>query len=408
MHTLSDLDTEIAKAVEDIYTPDTDDRQRFPSDLIVKADSFQEVVDEVGKEIASPKQGKYAENHREHLANILLNLSRGVVTRRWTIFFADSTAYSKGGLMHSAGFTSRSRTSKILETLVASEAIRKVNGANYQENPHGNLYYPNRELREKLFPYGLESTSERSFDKVLVRISNPSRGWGNTDLTTVDDYHKMAEINEYAKAQTWACKEAITRIFTHDPFTAGQLHTEFQNLPARSLKIRQNTLINGEPIREVDFNANQLRLFLAFNKLDVYGDGTDAYREIANLARVDRQTVKSFFTAALNCESYERARSGARVPEKFGRDIMEAFERLYPKAQIFNGERPFGLVGMQLEGEILQIAMRQLRLLDVFALPIHDALAVNEKNYELAKSAMEDAWHHVMHPFHPTATTFVG
>ncbi|MDC3057905.1 MAG: hypothetical protein VYC62_06675 [Verrucomicrobiota bacterium] len=408
MHTTSDLDAEIARTVEDIYTPDADDRQRFPSDLVVKADSFQEVVDEVGKDMASPRQGKYAANHREHLSNILLNLARSIVTRRWTIFFGDSKTYSKGGLMHSAGFTSRSRTSKILETLVASEAIRRVDGANYQEKPHGNLYYPNRELREKLFPYGLESTSERSFDKVLVRINNPSRGWGNFDLTTVDDYHQMAEINEYAKAQTWACKEAITRIFKYDPFTSGRLHTEFQNLPARSKKIRQNTLINGEPIREVDFNANHLRLFLAFNKLDVYGNGTDAYREIANLARVDRQTVKSFFKAALNCESYERARSEARVPDKFGRDIMEAFERLYPRAHIFNGEKPFGLVGMQLEGEILQIAMRQLRLLDVFALPIHDAIAVNEKNYELAKLAMEDAWLHVMHPFHPTAKTFVG
>ena len=408
MHTTSQLETEIVKAVQGTYSPDTDDRQRFPSDLSVKAESFQEVVEEVGKDIASPKQGKYAENHREHLANILLNLSRSIVTRRWTIFFGDSKAYSKGGLMHSAGFTSRSRTSKILEALVASDAITRVDGAKYQDNPHGNLYYPNRELREKLFRYGLESTSEHSFDKVLVRINKPSRGWGNVDLTTVDDYHKMAEINEYAKAQTWACKEAITRIFKYDPFTCGRLHTEFQNLPARFQKIRQNTLINGEPIREVDFNANHLRLFLAFNKLDVYGDGTDAYREIANLARVDRQTVKSFFTAALNCETYERARSGARIPDKFGRDIMEAFERLYPKAQIFNGERPFGLVGFQLEGEILQIAMRQLRLLDVFALPIHDAIAVNEKNYELAKSAMEDAWHHVMHPFHPTAKTFVG
>lgn len=408
MYTTSDLDTEIAKAVEDIYTPDTDDRQRFPSDLLVKADSFQKLVDEVGKHISSPRQTKYAESHREHLANILLNLSRSIVTRRWTIFFSDSKNYSKGGVMHSAGFTSRSRTSKNLEALVASESITRVDGAKYQENPHGNLYYPNRELREKLFRYGLESTSERSFNKVLLRINKPSRGWRSVDLTTVDDYHKMAEINEYAKAQTWACKEAITRIFKYDPFTSGRLHTEFQNLPARSQKIRQSTLINGESIREVNFNANQLRLFLAFNKLDVYGEGTDVYREIANLARVDRQTVKSFLIAALNCESYERARSVARVPDTFGKRIMEAFERLYPKAQIFNGERPFGLVGVQLEGEILQIAMRQLRLLDIFALPIHDAIAVNEKNYELAKSAMEDAWHHVMRPFHPTAKTFVG
>ena len=153
----------------------------------------------------------------------------------------------------------------------------------------------------------------------------------------------------------------------------------FKTSPARTHKIRQNTLINDEPIKEVDFNANDLRLFLAFNKLDVYGDGTDAYREIANLAKVDRTTVKSFFTAALHCESYERARSGAKVPDTFGRRIMEAFERLYPKVQLFSGKQPFGLVGTQLEGEILQVAMRQLRLLDVFALPIHDAIAVPEK-----------------------------
>ena len=310
--------------------------------------------------------------------------------------------------MHSAGFTSRSRTTKILDALVASETITRIDGAKHQENPHGNLYYPNRDLREKLYRYGLASTSERSFEKVLVRINEPSRGWRSADLTTIEEYYKIAEVNEYAKAQTWACKEAITRIFRYDPLSSGRLHTEFQNLPSRSQKIRQNTLINGEPIREVDFNANHLRLFLAFNKLDVYGDGTDAYREIANLARVDRQTVKCFFIAALNCDSYEKARSEARVPDTFGRRIMDAFERLYPRAQIFNRGRPFGIVGLQLEGEILQIAMRQLRLLDVFSLPIHDAIAVNDKNYDLAKSAMEEAWYDVMKPFHPTAKTFVG
>ena len=87
---------------------------------------------------------------------------------------------------------------------------------------------------------------------------------------------------------------------------------------------------------------------------------------------------------------------------------MEAFERLYPKVQLFSGKQPFGLVGMQLEGEIIQIAMRQLRLLDVFALPIHDAIAVPEKNYDRAKTAMEDARQQVMHPFHPNAKSFAG
>ena len=408
MQITSQLETEIAKAVEDIYAPDTDDRRRFPSELAIRSNRFYKIVDEIDRDICAPSQAKYAASHRKHLANILLNLSRSIVTKRWTIFIGDPKAYSKGGRMHSIGLDSRARTSKILDALVASDTITKFDGTKYQDNPHGNLYYPNRELREKLYRFGLDATSDASFEKVLIRINTPSRGWGKSDLTKVDEYHKVAEINEYARAQKWACKEAIIRIFKYDPFTSGRLHTEFQNLPARTHKIRQNTLINGEPIKEVDFNANDLRLFLAFNKLDVYGDGTDAYREIANLAKVDRTTVKSFFTAALHCDSYERARSGAKVPDTFGRRIMEAFERLYPKVQLFSGKQPFGLVGTQLEGEILQIAMRQLRLLDVFALPIHDAIAVPEKNYDLAKTAMEDAWQYVMHPFHPNAKSFAG
>ena len=146
---------------------------------------------------------------------------------------------------------------------------------------------------------------------------------------------------------------------------------------------------------------------ISFNKVDVFGEANDAYRAIADHAKVDRQTVKAFFTAALTCENYERARSGAKVPNKFGQAIMNAFERLYPKVQLFTSGKPFGLVGMQLEGEILQIAMKQLRLLDVFALPVHDAIAVNLKHRDLARSVMQDAWEYVMHQYHPTAKTFV-
>ena len=86
---------------------------------------------------------------------------------------------------------------------------------------------------------------------------------------------------------------------------------------------------------------------------------------------------------------------------------MEAFERLYPKAQLFSSGKPFSLIGMQLEGEILRIAMEQLCRSDIFALPIHDAIAVGEKYREPAVMALENAWSQVMHPFNPTAKTFV-
>ena len=75
----SQLDTEIAKAVEDIYAPDTDDRRRFPGELTIQSNHFDKLVDEIGRDICAPSQARYAESHRRHLANILLNLSRSIV-----------------------------------------------------------------------------------------------------------------------------------------------------------------------------------------------------------------------------------------------------------------------------------------------------------------------------------------
>ena len=107
MQITSQLETEIAKAVEDIYAPDTDDRRRFPSELAIRSNRFYKIVDEIDRDICAPSQAKYAASHRKHLANILLNLSRSIVTKRWTIFIGDPKAYSKGGLMHSIGLDSQ-------------------------------------------------------------------------------------------------------------------------------------------------------------------------------------------------------------------------------------------------------------------------------------------------------------
>ena len=408
MQITSELNSEIAKAVAEIYNPDKDDRQRLPTDLKIKSSQFKQLISDLCKELPGPKLASHSGVHREHLSNILLNLSRSVVTRRWTVFFLNPKVYSEGGIMWSAGLSSYARTTQILDSLVASNLVIRETVAKYQANPRGALYFPGKQLREKLYSHGLDAVSESSFKQSFVRINQPDKGWKEFNPKKVDDYDKIAEINEYAKNQIWACKEAITRIFYRNPTTSGRLNTEFQNLPSRFHKIRGNTLINGEPITEVEFNANHFRIFLAFNKTDLYGDSSDAYRPIADLAKVDRQTVKSFLNSALNSETFDRARSDSRVPKDFCLRIIEAFERLYPNIKIFGKKNPFGAVGIKLEGEILQIAIRQLMLSDIFALPISGAIAVNMKHKEFTKLAMEDAWEQVMHPIHSNAKTFVG
>jgi hypothetical protein len=222
------------------------------------------------------------------------------------------------------------------------------------------------------------------------------------------DYLPLAEINEFARTQRWACRSAITQSFKHTPFQSGRLITPFQNLHSRNYKVRINTLINGNPIAEVDFNANHLRMFLAFNQRDVIGD-YDAYEPIAYESGAERQKVKAFINVGLNSQSFEAtkhviARIDPYVSYKESNKIAEAFNKLYPNLELYCG---FALTAMQLEGLILKdVLLRGVRA-GVLALPIHDAVAVEFDHQDWAKDAMEDAWQSVMSEFHKTAKTSV-
>ena len=176
-------------------------------------------------------------------------------------------------------------------------------------------------------------------------------------------------------------KSAIQLVFKHDPFRAGRLHTPFQNLPSRHYKIRINTQINGEPICEVDFNANHLRMLLATHKRDVVG-GDDAYAAIAEEAKVERNSVKGFFTVAMNCPSFEVAHHAARetsykVPYEDCKAVYRACEAIYPGIRLFSEGINFGVIAQNLEGRILRKVMLEGIKEDIFALPIHDAVAVD-------------------------------
>ena len=64
------------------------------------------------------------------------------------------------------------------------------------------------------------------------------------------------------------------------------------------MRLRINTLIDGESICEVDFSANHLRLNLAFNGGVDAGD--DPYTTVGEEAGIEsRQLVKKFFTVAM-------------------------------------------------------------------------------------------------------------
>ena len=243
-----------------------------------------------------------------------------------------------------------------------------------------------------------------SFDGSLLTINDPDLEYSQFQWKhDHPDYKPLAEINEFARTQQWACRSAITQSFKHTPFQSGRLITPFQNLQSRHYKVRINTLINGNPIAEVDFNANHLRMFLAFNKRDVIGN-YDAYAPLADESGVERNKVKALINVGLNNQTFEATKQVVarefQVSHADSAKIAEAFHKLYPNLDLHCG---FALTAMQLEGLILKDVLLRGARTGILALPIHDAVAVEFDNQEWAKDAMEDAWQTVMEEFHKTA-----
>ena len=341
---------------------------------------FEALVQELW-DASRPLQDSVAETHRDYLRSILLNLARGALTRQWTIFLGNNNAYSEGGLMHALGFTSRRRVQAILELLESRGWLLKVAGKKYQKQGQANLYWASENLRERVIWVGLQTMSPSSFSMPFLRINDPEETAKNFVWPTDhEDNLDMQTINEFAKDQDWAMKSAIQLVFKHDPFRAGRLHTPFQNLPLRHHAIRINTQINREPICEVDFNANHLRMLPATNQRDVVGSD-DAYAAIAEEAKVERNSVKGFFTVAMNCPSFEVAHHAARetsyrVPYEDCKAVYGAFRATYPSIQLFSEGINFGVIAQDLEGRILRKVMLKGIQKNIFSLPVYDAVAV--------------------------------
>lgn len=407
MQYTSKLQSELDRLIEDYATPDSGKRNNIIQfeNLSLDSSSFDYLVSEIAQH-TKPKQAIYAESHCKHLKQILLNLARASVSNKWCALDGDKTVYKLDEFTSYTGLHSYRRTNDILKYLEANDLVAKVKGAAYKENPMLNLYLPSKVLAKKLIGYGLETNNIASFNGDYLGINNPDPEYIGYSFKGTQDYLDMNIINEFAKTHSWACKSAITRRYKGNPYRSGRLITPFQNLKSREYQIRINTLINDNPIVEVDFNANHLRMLIAMYELDVVG-GDDAYAAIVDQSGVDRDKVKDFFTRAMNVDNHyahrEVLKSEGITFDEAGK-IYDTFQTLYPKVGLYSH---FGLIAMNLEGEILKQVMLRGVKDGVLALPIHDACAVETQHEQWAKETMLEAWSSIISRSYKGATTAV-
>ena len=341
-------------------------------------------------------QGKRNESDtaklRRHWELILLNLSQAVFQRRWLKVAVNSRTQAKMPVYAANNWSARPMA-HVIDYLKEQKLIHHRQGKAFSKAPLVTRIFPTDALAPQLYQFFLDT--EHPIHPPYTVISDPNDVWLDASVGSVgandEEVAELTKINEFLKGHRWACKGPVNLLYKGDPFNEGRLYTPFQNLPDRVARVRINTLIDGEPIAEIDFNANHLRLQLAvLHKQDA---GDTPYEDIGSASGVnDRDSVKAFITRAMGADNRDAALNSCKT-EGITNVMFEALEaacaELYPDLQLFID---WTHQAQNLEGQILKKVMLQGVDKGIVCLPIHDAVAVPQRHQLWAVKAMMETW----------------
>ena len=341
-------------------------------------------------------QGKRNESDtaklRRHWELILLNLSQAVFQRRWLKVAVNSRTQAKMPVYAANNWSARPMA-HVIDYLKEQKLIHHRQGKAFSKAPLVTRIFPTDALAPPLYQFFLDT--EQPIHPPYTVISDPNGVWLDASCGSVEandeEVAELTKVNEFLKGHTWACKGPVKLLYKGDPFNEGRLYTSFQNLPDRVARVRINTLIDGEPIAEIDFNANHLRLQLAvLHKQDA---GHTPYEDIGSASGInDRASVKAFITRAMGADNRDAAMNSCKT-EGITNVMFEALEaacaKLYPDLKLFIG---WTHQAQNLEGQILKKVMLQGVDEGIVCLPVHDAIAVPKRHQFWAVKTMMKTW----------------
>ena len=364
----------------------------------VAAETFEQsiVLNSFLQETEGNRNSADVEKQKKHWNIILLNLTFVMYQRNWLLVPMDVKFYSQDNYWTRRLGLSYRPMKTIVDYLKDNNFVEYRESKAYKDNPVTARISPLPTLTWMLWEYFLKIT--QPIEPPYLIANTPDDGW--EEIRNLPKNHnevkELTEINEFLKGQQWACKGPVQLKYKNDAFKGGRLCTPFQNLPDRKLRLRINTLINDKPIGEVDFDANHLRLNLAFN--GGVGAGDTPYEDIADSAglfgsRSDiRAKAKNFITFAMGSSSKGETRSLCRlngINDVNFDALVAAAEKLYPRLELFNG---WGIYAQNYEGQILKQVMLEGIKKDIVCLPVHDAVAVQQEHLKWVEETMLECW----------------
>ena len=351
------------------------------------------LIDRYVQETKGQRGAKQLEAFKSHWQWVLLGLSRSLITNSWLLVSLDRNAYASDEWLQRYDIK-YSSIKPIVVYLESQGLIKVLKGKKYKGQPSRTRLFPTETLSSQIWEYVLDQ--EQVIEGPYLTINETEDIWKETMFEVkADQSHPdmddIIAINEFLKPHQWACKAPIRLVYKHTPFQGGRLYTPFQNLPDRRARIRINTQIDDQPICEVDFNANHLRIVLALKAKEYAGD--TPYEDICDQASVaSRGMVKRFITVAMGAKDEMSGRK-ALYQESFDDDFIDRIyagvQKRFPKLELFKG---WGIFAQNLEGQILKDVMLEGIKEDIVCLPVHDAVAVQQQHQDWAKEVMLETW----------------
>jgi hypothetical protein len=388
---------ELQEALQDSVLPPDDYDHHFhlkPLQPSENETEFNLIVDAHMDNLVGGRHATAAANLRRHFVYILLNLGKAAMANKWLVLSLDKAAYAHDKTLKSYGLL-QAPTKAIVDYLERHNQAVVLKGKKYNNNPARTRLYPKPEMAALMVKHFLDSSSEIKPPYVL--LNEGEDGWREAVAQLPKghpDKADLTKINEFLMDHAWACKGPVVLKYKHTVFQSGRLYTDHQELPDRRFRIRINTRIDSESVCEVDFNANHLRLALAVLHGEDAGDSP--YEDIMDLAgQRSRDLVKSFITKAMGAYSREAAHSSWNLDQLGSsnfREIEAATNKRFPMLKLYDD---WGIHAQNLEGAILRDVMLQSVDKGIVVLPVHDAVAVQQKHEDWAIGTMLEAWSRV-------------
>ena len=414
MNPKTQLEIELGRLGEDRLTrePPVDSKEHHlllgQIRLSRASESFESLVETHFEQVRGGRNNAAAATLRRHLEYFFLCLSKCVLSHKYLVVSLTSNAYSKDYFLkkYNLKYAAVDAIVKYLEDAGLAFVIK---GKQYRDEPMRTRIYPKPDLSQRLLEYSL--LTETDFDGDYVQFNEgadddyggdrlSSQKWNNLISNLGKDHPDRVDldrINKFLEPHQWVSKGPVILKYKYSPFQSGRLYTGYQELLDRNYRIRINTEIDGEAISEVDFNANHLRLALAVLHGEDAGDSP--YEDIMGLAgQRSRDLVKSFITVAMGASSRDKARSSwndnrsSRKVRRTDSDFLAieaATNKRFQMLKLYDG---WGIHAQNLEGAILRDVMLQGVDKDIVVLPVHDAVAVQQKHEQWAVDTMLEAW----------------